>query len=536
MIHPARVATLLLRAVAAILAAATLVGAAANASAAPGVVAPLGATCPVLSVIGVQGTDESSREAAVGVDTGVLGVVLGPLAAGGERVARTYLPYGYDEDGTRAPYAQATAAARERLEQTAIGILQRCPETRLAAVGYAHGAVPVQWWARDIGAGNSRIPADRIAAIALLANPNRAPGTPVLPGRPGARTPDAVPGTDGAHVGAVEVLASAPAGGGITAHSESAAPTEYGALTGRVADWCAAGDATCDTPADSPLAATVANLAARSSLGDPIAAIGTIAQALTRTAFRTATTVINEDLHGTTLDTLSYRPQASLGQRLVEASAPDAPAPDGHDAIAALLKLGGIGIHAVIAVARKVFTPATVAELATVGMTSPWAALAALGMKLAGAVAELVPPQTASRWINQAFTAITSTVTDPDELYQLAGAARYSDTTGRTGAYRRTPATPAGDSTLATVTRWLRAATDDLAASTPTTATPKPTTRPSATTRPSVSTPGAAPTEPSDSTTTPARPDPGTTAPTSAPKPSGVPPAGTTVPSGTAGP
>ncbi|WP_185757116.1 cutinase family protein [Nocardia bhagyanarayanae] len=408
------------------------------------------------------------------MDTGVLGLVLGPLKSGTDRVERAYVPYGYDDSMKRLPYEEAAAAAEERLEQMANEILERCSDTRIAAVGYAHGAPPVQRWAHRVGASQSRVPADRVAAVALLANPDRAPRTPVLPGRPNATTPAAVPGTAGAAVGAITLLGSATTGAGITATASSAAATAtgYGALTGRVGDWCAAGDATCDTPPQSPLAATVANIAARSNLGDPIAAITTIAQALASTTFTAATTVINEDLHGTTLDELTYQPQASLGQRLVEASNPDTPAPEGRDVLAALAKLGGIGFHAVVAVAREVLTPATIAELATVGMASPWAAVGALGAKVAGAVANLVPPQTASRWINDTFEAITSTVTDPGELYALAGTARYSDTHGRTGAYRRTPATPDGDSTLTTVTNWLAAAADDLAAATPTTKTP----------------------------------------------------------------
>ncbi|MFE3360854.1 hypothetical protein ACFXOQ_37520, partial [Streptomyces californicus] len=215
-----------------------------------------------------------------------------------------------------------------------------------------------------------------------------------------------------------------------------------------------AGDATCDTPSGSPLATAAANIAARTDTGDPIAAISTIANALAATVFTTAVGVVNEDLSGTSLDQLSYQPTKTLGQRVAEASDPATTPPSQTDALGALFKLGTIGLNAAITVARTVITPATVAELATVGMADPLAAVAVLGAKLAGAVVELIPPQTASRWIEYAYTAITSTVTEPDQLYTLAGTAQYSATTGRHGSYDTVSAATSGSSTLRTVANW----------------------------------------------------------------------------------
>ncbi len=424
---------------------------------------PLGTVCPVLYTFGVQGSEEAAPEAGLNSDSGALGQVFGPLAAAaGDLVQRAYVPYGRAPDGMALPFEAAITAAAERLEQMAVEVVARCPNTKIAAAGFAHGAPAVARFAERVGTGDARVSADHIAAIALLANPNRATNTPVLPGRPDSTTPSPVPGTAGRKVGTVSLLNQPLTGAGIAA--TSTASSGFGALTGRVADLCVAGDATCDTPPGSSLAAMAANIAARSDLRDPIAAISTIAEALTTTVFTTAVGVINEDVTGTSLDQLSYQPSKPLGQRLAEASHPETVPPGPGEALAALFKIGTIGLNAAVTVARKVFTPATIAELATVGLANPWAAVATLGAKLATAVVELVPPQTASRWVNEAFAAITSTITDHQQLYTLAAAAQYSDTTGRHGSYRAAPVTPTGRSALAATADWFTAVARDLAA------------------------------------------------------------------------
>ncbi|MET8778992.1 cutinase family protein [Nocardia sp. NPDC004654] len=437
---------------------------------------PMGKTCPSLYVLGVQGGQESSPGVASTSDSGALGQVFGPMAAvAGELVQRAYVPYGRESGRAQPPYDEAVTAAAEQLEEMATEVLTRCPNTKIAAAGYAHGAPAVSTFAHRVGTGIARVGADQVAAIALLANPARAASTAVLPGS-GSTTPSPAPGTAGEKVSAIALTSPALSGAGITAAPQAPG---YGALTGRVADLCVPGDATCDTPTGSLLARTVANIAARSDLRDPISAISTVAQLLSATIYTTAVGVVNEDLSGTSLDQLSYQPAKTLGERIAQASQPNSTPPGPHEALAALFRIGSIGLNAVISVAQKVFTPTTVAELATVGLASPWAAVATLGAKLAGAVVELVPPQTASRWINDAFTAITSTITDPRELYTLSASAQYSDTTGRHGSYRSVPATPAGRSTFAVTADWFTAAARDLAATTSGSgaATPKPLSR-----------------------------------------------------------
>ncbi|MEU7765062.1 cutinase family protein [Nocardia sp. NPDC049190] len=427
---------------------------------------PLGAKCPSLYVLGVQGSEEATSDAMITSDSGALGQMFGALAAAaGDLVQRAYVPYGRAPDGTKLPYDVAIVAATERLEQMATEVVLRCPNTKIAAAGYAHGASAVSRFADRVGAGNARIGADQVAGIALLANPNRGVDTTVLPGRPNSTTPSAAPGSSGEKVAMISLLNPMLSGAGIAVTSLPS--SGFGALTGRVADLCVAGDAICDAPAGSSLATIAANIAGRSDLRDPIAAVSTIAQALSATVYTTAVNVVNGDLTGTSLDQLSYQPSKPLGQRLAEASDPKSALPGPNDALAALFKLGTIGLNAVVSVVQKVFTPTTIAELATVGMANPWAAVATLGTKLATAVVELVPPQTTSRWINQAFDAITSTITNRSELYTLASSAQYSDTSGRHGSYRTVPATPTGRSALSAVADWFTALARDLATNGP---------------------------------------------------------------------
>ncbi|MFE9328243.1 cutinase family protein [Nocardia sp. NPDC052278] len=454
--------------------------------------APLDTTCPALYALGVQGPEESSPDAPSTTDTGALGGLFAPMLSAAQGSAqRAYIPYGTGEDGTEQPYDQAVATASARLEDTAAEIARRCPTTKIAVAGYAQGAAAVAAFAKRVGTSTAKIGADQVAGIALLANPARATDTAVLPGLAGATTPTAVPGTTGSDVSKIAFTDTVAGGSGIARTAETSA--SFGSLTGRVADFCVAGDITCAAPSEGPLATTVANIAAQSDLRDPVAAISTIAQALAATVYKTAVGVVNEDVQGNSLDQLSYEPSKSISQRLAEASNPATPLPGPDQALAALMRIGTIAFNAVTTVAQTVFTPTAITELATVGMTDPLAAIATIGTKLAAAVVELVPPQTGIRLINQAFDAITTNVTDNTQLYDIASSTQYSDTSGRHGSYSSTPVAPTGQSPIATAAAWFAAAARDIAAITAS-ATPAPATPPAVTTTTAHTTTPAVPT------------------------------------------
>jgi len=415
---------------------------------------PLDGNCPALYVLGIQGTDQAPADAAPTTDSGALGEFFTSLDATGGEVQRAYVPYGHSDNGAALPYDQAVTAATAKLGSWAHTVVNQCPHTRIAAVGYGDGAAAVSTFAHQVGtgAGAGPLAADKVAAVALFANPARTSGTPVIPGRPGQSTPDPVPGIPGSSAG-ITLTDTSITGAGVV-QSGSGAP-DYGVLTGRVTDLCTPGDLRCDTQAGTPIEQTIHNITAQSNLHDPISAITTIAQALAGTVWKTAVGVVSQDVQGDSLDQLSYQPTESLGQRLAEASNPNTPMPGPDQILGALFRLGTIGLSTAVSVAVNVFTPATIAELAAVGLANPGAAIADLGVKLAGAVAELVPPQTALGWLSQAFSAITSTVTKPSDLYGVATQAQYSDATNGGQAYTTTAsATPQGTPAFGAIADW----------------------------------------------------------------------------------
>lgn len=420
-------------------------------------------TCPLLYILGVQSSEEGAATTVDTGDTGVLGQAFGRIStAAGVGTERSYIVFGTDVGS--ANYATAVSIAADQIEELAAGVIERCPSTQIAVAGYAQGAAAAATFAEKAGAGRSRIPAEKVAAIALLANPTRRAATGVLPGTDNASTPAAAPGTDGANVAKISLTNTGLSGAGIDA---AANPVSYGALLGRVADLCVAGDATCDVQSGSPLVSAVANISGQTEGKDPVAAIATVAQALVSTAFTTAVGVVNDDISGTSLDQLTYSPSKTLGQRVAEASSPTATVPTESDALSALFKIGTIGLNAVVSIAQMVFTATTIAELAAVGLSNPAAAVAVLGTKVADAVVDLVPPQSISTWVNDAFEAITSTITDTQDLYTTSATAQYSDSSGRRSSYSTVAATTTGETPLAATAAWFTAAAADLATAFP---------------------------------------------------------------------
>ena len=461
------------------LAAAATVAVVVNATS-PALAAPSGSgtdlitgPCPALFALGVHGTGESAPDAAPTTDTGMLSQVFMPLLAkavsgGTELAGRAYVPYdagfGGAVPGGNVPYTQSVEGAETSIDAMAAEVAAACPETKFTAAGYSQGAHAVSTWAQKVGAGQGSIPAAKLVGVATFGDPTRAVGAPLFPGAPGQTTPKPAPGTAGTEVSKIEALdQNAPTGGGIAPTSDTV--SNYGALTGRVASFCQSGDLACDAPSDSPILRVVTNIAGQSELsaGDPVRSLSSVAEALAMTSIKTAVTVVNEDIKGTTLANLSIAPKKSLSERLAVASDPNTPLPTADQAISALLKVGTIGFNAVKTVAKEILTPANIAELATVGMSNPVAAVGLLGTKLLGAAAKLVPPATTSRLTNQAFTAVKDNITDNKDLLNLATLTKYSSTIAQHGSYGSTPTTPTGESATAFVTDWFVALAKDVA-------------------------------------------------------------------------
>ncbi|QIS08791.1 cutinase family protein [Nocardia arthritidis] len=427
-------------------------------------------TCPALAVFGVQGTGESAPDADPKTDTGVLALMFRPMmAAASGLIERTYVPYEASFGGATAggslPYSQSVGHAVDRLDQMVGEMARRCPSTQFAGAGYSQGAHAMSMWAKRVGGGTGPIPADRVAAVALFANPARSPRSAVFPGRPGATSPAPAPGTSGEEVSKVSVTDPGLGGAGIAPLND--VEQGYGALTGRVADLCTPGDLACDAPEHAPVVHLITNIAGQSNLdpNDPVAAISTVAAALATTAFKTGVAVVNNDIHGKSLDELSYEPKKSISQRLAEMSDPRSPMPSADEVLSAVLKVGTIAFNAVKTVVTKVFTPDTIAQLATVGLADPAAAAMTLGTKVASAVVELVPPAAQSRMVNEAFAALKDNITDNRDLFNIATLVKYSDTIAKHQGYASVSASPNGKSPLTVAADWFSAAARDIAAS-----------------------------------------------------------------------
>ncbi len=423
--------------------------------------------CPGLIALGVQGTGESAPDADARTDSGFLGDnVLTPLmvrAAG--KADRLYVAYpagfGGATSGSSEPYSESVATGLKNLKELATEQLSRCPSSYLAIVGYSQGAHVASMFAQEAGRGGGSVPADRVAAVALFADPTRNPDAPLFPGAPGRNVPDAAPGTSGDAVRSVTPMSEATAtGGGIGPERDVAA--DFGSLTGRVASWCTTGDLACDAPSGAPILRVVTNLVGQSDLTDPLKALQSVSEALAFTAFKTAVTVADEDVTGTSLASLSLNPQKSLSERVAEASDPRTTV-DTDATIRALFKVATIGLNAVTTLAQTLLTPANITELISAGLANPGAAIALFGQKLAAAVPEVMPPATTSRLVQQAFTAVEQNVTDNKELLDLATWTKFSDTVARHVSYQTTPTNSGSTATAATV-EWLTAVAEDIAA------------------------------------------------------------------------
>jgi pimeloyl-ACP methyl ester carboxylesterase len=427
-------------------------------------------SCPALYALGIQGTGESSPDAATTTDTGMLSTVFGPMLANAPEpglVDRAYVPYesgfGGATAGGAVPYSESVAGGLARLRSMAKTVADRCGDSRFAVVGYSQGAHVASMFAQEIGQGRGVLPAEKVAAVALFGDPTRNPGAPLFPGSPGKATPDAAPGTPGDQLASITALAQAPAaGGGIGPERDRAA--NFGALTGRVASFCTAGDLACDAPRGAPILKAVANVVGQAELsgGDPIASLVSIAQALAFTSIKTVTKVANEDVQGNSIANLSLAPKKSISQRLADAADPRTPL-DIPGAIQGLLKVGMIGLSSVVTVVRAVISPAGIGELATAGLSNPAAGLLLLGTKLLGAVPQLIPPTTGVRLVTQAFDAVVQNITDNSELLDITTWTRYWDTVQRHTGYGTAAVSANGEAPTRFVADWLAAVARDVA-------------------------------------------------------------------------
>ena len=427
--------------------------------------------CPDLYVLAGQGTGESSPDAPVKADTGMLGTVVSPMLDQarqlGATIDRAYIPYpagfGGAVAGGKESYAVSVSAALDNFRAAAKKVVESCPATKLAVIGYSQGGHAASNFLEEVGKGQGEIPASVIAAGALFGSPTRSAGSGVFPGTAQDK-PSPVPGTTGTAVSALPaVVTTVATGSGIGPVADIAA--DFGSLTGRVSSWCQTGDLACDAPPDAPIARAVTNVAGQAEVGgDPFVAIQTIGLSLASTAFKVGVDVINEDIQipKNSIENLSISQRKPLSQRIAEASDPRVTPPTGQEAIAALMKVGLVAMNAVITVAKKVITPATIAEIAAAGLANPVAAFGVIATKTAAAVMTLIPPATTQRLVTQAFNVVKNEVTANKDLFNLAALTKYANVQSAHQSYGSTAATSSGVAPTAYVAQMLAAVAADL--------------------------------------------------------------------------
>lgn len=330
--------------IAAVSVTAALIGAAAAGTAAgqqPEVNIPISG-CPALFVLGVQGTGQSSPSADPTTDNGMLGAMFGPMLSGAPGlIQRAYVGYdagfgGAVPGGGTDPYTQSEADAVTALDVAAGQVIRACPTTLLAGAGYSQGAHAMSQFAAQVGTGRGPVPADRVAGIALYSDPTRPAESPVFPGDPGQDHPAAAPGTSGAAVAHVRLADSPPVGAGIAADAHG-----FGALSGRVAEICVAGDLSCDAPDHAALLRAGAGMAAQANLRSPADAIGSLGGIWSNVLAATSDTVVNEDV--SVVDgRVDYTPRQDVSTRLADASDPRTAAPSPQQRAAADAKRAAI--------------------------------------------------------------------------------------------------------------------------------------------------------------------------------------------------
>lgn len=440
---------------------------------------PEGQECPLVQLVAVNGTTESSKNSETDADTGWMARVVRPVvraanADGQDRIARTYVPYpasfgGFVPSEDQSSYAKSVTVGIDNGKKLIAETVERCPETKIFVAGYSQGAQVASAIARDIGAGNGPVEPDQFAGAALMSDPTRAMGAPVFQGGASRSTPGAVPGTEGTSVAAVGVAAGAPVpeGRGI---SPNTAAADFGAVADRVASFCVPGDLACDTPTDSDLFQVVANIAGQSETGgDPVQALLNVATVTGQSVLFTAAETISEDISYSDGTGFTIA-QASRGNttlaRMARYSDPTRaqnPADQTAMLIEAGTKLAGMALGASITVAKKTLTLENIAQIALAGAANPAAGAAVLIGQLAVNATDVVTPATVDSGLRRVAGEIEHTVTDTAGLVDMATKTQTWNTIDSHGAYDRIPFSVSGQSPAALTQQWVLAAANDLA-------------------------------------------------------------------------
>ena len=330
----------------------------------------------------------------------------------GVKMARTYVTYPAAAGGAfipglqmseSIPYKESMYEGAENTAKVLTQISTDCPETKVFLAGHSQGAQVVSAVAREIGNGVSDFPAEKVAGVALFSDPTRDKAVPVMQGS--SNSPAPVPGTDGGNVRQVGDFISPEqaeldgAGMGVNHGGKG-----FGALSNRVASWCADGDLVCDLPISGELSQLVIGTAERLELDDPEASLQAVKDTLGPAVqlggvdqvddgeinfgeggFEAKAETASEDKSLLSQVSAAGNAKTVRSGTLIDGL--------GEAVVSTVSTLGGMALNTGIAVAKEAVTVENLAQVAIAGVQSPQLGMAVAASKLLGAANDVVTPE-----------------------------------------------------------------------------------------------------------------------------------------------
>lgn len=410
-------------------------------------------------------------------------------------ITRTYIDYPATAGGAFFPgqvpqnfgdsdaYADSMQQGVDSTTEQMRALSTQCPESTFFLVGYSQGAEVMDNIARQIGAGQGPVSADRISGVSLVSSPVRAQKTPLqVLGQGEVGTGDIAQATAGLN------NYPTPKGGGL-GYDKNGHP-DYGTLSDRTISWCLNGDIVCGMPVESTLARNIAAALQEVDLVDPVNALDRMAEGMNQAVavsdvkeadisdvdfgdqgldlargaaeqqpeapFNQYARETNRDsttgpLSGST-STLSATPTTTTDSAVVEA-------PLESRVVDVLGDLGGMALGAGITTVKNTLTPENIAQVGMAGVAGgPQAAGALSLVKLSESGRELLEPENASQYVRPALESLEENGFVEGELAELAVTLANWKGLAEHGAYYERPMVADGRTAMEVTADWAVAA------------------------------------------------------------------------------
>ncbi|AKK07404.1 Cutinase (plasmid) [Corynebacterium mustelae] len=328
-----------------------------------------------------------------------------------------------------------TSAVVEEIHRT-------CPDTKLVLLGNSQGAAVVSELARSIGAGEGPVPSSVIAGVATFADPTRAEDWPTTTDRSNA-----------------VVKAPAASGQGLATVAEGSASRGYGSLEGKTVSWCVEGDTRCGIKKAAP-AVRLAEAANREVdfARNPEASLRYVADVLAPAVALASVETLAEDVQfggsGFRFSRAASADETLIGRIAVNTESSVDRSDMDRRLVAAGAQLGGMALAAGVTVAKKVITPANIAQIAAASAAGPEAAAVVVGVKVIEAGASLFTAETATSGAVRLLDEAKAGGMEVPEVAEAAVETVVGEAIGDS-AYVNQPITDRGQSASGATKTWL---------------------------------------------------------------------------------